>query len=877
MIYVNTTGKHIGECLTGFGSSFPVFIYNSGNSDISYEIDVLNNTDIFSVSENEFIINNGSVKKFDIFYKPTIVASTSTDTSQITIFSESVEDGTVDPSGLITINITGSRIITNTAGSVRKFIALKKYNPEKVEVSYDFRWLPPSGTGLLKNYYFTGYRLDLSTVSDFSSIDYSKDIVIPRNNKDDPRFATYYGFPESEIIQNISKSDFPNLQINTNYYARIYTSSTNNTGVSIYATGVDNLSDQLSEEVINGNSGTVVNIKIEKKALDVYIEQGNYVNYDLSDKIIKTNNNSDEFIFISGINVFFPDNSFFVSSDYNNYAVSLNNVVLNNFTGNGSTLINFYIPSTCRVLGNFGKGGDTFIGSELKYNDTNFINKTTAEYNKTNSTFSDSQAGGNVFLLNAKTNTNQTDFIYNIYIEKNSFLCSGGGGNKAGLASVYKEIIYNSYYNGTSSDPYVYYYLNGAYNKLGQATKYDLVYSFQASRNATIQNVNIGSIFSNQSGYGEDGSKGIWLYNSKQNKYRESIIIADGSGYGFLRNFSQNAVQFKPMPGPASIAGNLIKKYNNSSVRLSYYNNEIPSDYIFRLENGFLTSSSSWAAKNKNGSTIFTLNAVTGAGLTYSSNYNSTGYRSLTIKNSSLSGTISSFSDPVKNFDMYIIGCFNRSTINPTKLSSMINWYKVFANSSSKNILFRNFSSTNINNYTKESNIFNFFFSLLYEYKIQNTNADQFFLLNKSGSSSYYQLSSCLDTSSYNIYPFLLNIKRNGTVYSIYVNGELHTSYDLNTETPSAFRNNSNFLSSISGTTFKLENNDADGSGITTTFFDLLCYNRILFDDENKKINNHLLQSYIKLFSGNSANDYLSINSRIRMPNVFNLAGYIST
>ena len=54
MIYVNTTGKHIGECLTGFGSSFPVFIYNSGNSDISYEIDVLNNTDIFSVSENEF-------------------------------------------------------------------------------------------------------------------------------------------------------------------------------------------------------------------------------------------------------------------------------------------------------------------------------------------------------------------------------------------------------------------------------------------------------------------------------------------------------------------------------------------------------------------------------------------------------------------------------------------------------------------------------------------------------------------------------------------------------------------------------------------------------------------------------------------------------
>lgn len=871
MIYVNTTGKHIGECLTGFGSSYPVFIYNSGNSDIKYDIDVLSNTDIFSVSENEFIINNGSVKKFDIFYKPTIVASTSTDTSQITIFSESVEDGTVDPSGLITINITGSRIITNTAGSVRKFIALKKYNPEKVEVSYDFRWLPPSGTGLLKNYYFTGYRLDLSTVSDFSSIDYSKDIVIARNNKDDPRFATYYGFPESEIIQNISKSDFPNLKINTNYYARIYTSSTNNTGISIYATGVDNLSDQLSEEVINGNSGNVVNIKIEKKALDVYIEQGNYTNYNLSKKIIETNNNSDNFIFISGINVFFPDNSFFVSSDYNNYAVSLNNVVLNNFTGNGSTLINFYIPNTCRIIGNFGKGGDVVIGDPT----IKFIDKTTAEYNKTNSTFSDSQAGGNVFLLNAKTNKNETDFIYNIYVEKNSLVCSGGGGNKAGLAAVNSQIIYG--FTNISRIDANYYYLNGAYNKLGQRTKYDLNYTAASTKSTPFINENIGSIFSNQSGYGEDGYKNIFLFNKRKKEYSQARLIADGANAWFLNNYKEYPVQFKPMPGTASIAGNLIKKYNNSSVRLSYYNNEIPSDYIFRLENTFLTSSSSWAAKNKNGSTIFTLNTVTGEGLTYLSNYNSTGYRSLTIKNSSLSGTISFFSDPVKNFDIYIVGCFNRSTVNPPKVSSMINWYKQSNNSSSKNILLKKFFNENINNYTKESNVFSFFFSLLYDYKIENKTDEQFFLLNKSGASSYYQLSSCLDTSSYNIYPFLLNIKRNGTVYSIYINGDLLTSYDLNTETPSAFRNNSNFLSSISGTTFKLENNDADGSGITTTFFDLLCYNRILFDDENKKVNNHLLQSYIKLFSGDSANNYLNINSRIRMPNAFNLAGYIST
>ena len=58
MIYVNTTGKHIGECLTGFGSSYPVIIYNSGNSDVEYKITVENNTDIFGVSSDEFIVNN---------------------------------------------------------------------------------------------------------------------------------------------------------------------------------------------------------------------------------------------------------------------------------------------------------------------------------------------------------------------------------------------------------------------------------------------------------------------------------------------------------------------------------------------------------------------------------------------------------------------------------------------------------------------------------------------------------------------------------------------------------------------------------------------------------------------------------------------------
>lgn len=891
MIYVNTTGKHIGECLTGFGSSYPVIIYNSGNSDVKYDIDVLSNTDNFFVSKDSFIINNGFTGGFDIFYKPTIVGSTADEDTEITIFGQSVEDGSTDPSGVITLEITGSRIISNTAGAVRRFVAVKNYDAQK-GINYDFKWLPPTGTGNLKNYYFTGYKLELSTAINFSSIVYEKEIVIQKNTNDNPRFATYYGFPESEIIENVSKKDYPELDLDIPYYARVYTNCTNNSGISIYATGIENPKDQLSEEVINGNSGIKVNLEFNKKALNVYLEEGDYINYDLSDKVIKTNNGSSDLLFYSSINIYFPNNSSFTSSDYNNYAVSFNNIVFSNF--DGGSAINFYIPYNCRILGNFGKGGDIITSQSIDNYSYKLFQDTSNLYNKKDSTISDSQAGGNVFALNIKNNNNITNFIYNLFVEKNSLLLSGGGGNKAGLAFLANiqakgndNKIYNSFFP-----------LNGAFNKFGAFTKYDLLDFKPASQTQFLSGPPQmdGSFFSKQSSYGEDGSDKAYInYTSVRtsnwrrvgyseqaiNTYQESIGYANDV-YPTLQQANKTVdytLQFKAMPGSVSTAGNLVKKYNDSSVRLSYYNTDIPSDYIFRLENSFLTNSPSlaWAAKSKLGSTIFTLNTPSPSGLTYSANYNSTGYKALTIKNGYFSGNISAVSDSFKNFDLYIVGCFNRP-INEIKFSKMINWYKNSTNSSSKNVLCKNFANTNINNFSKESKIFNFFFSLLYEYKIENNNADQFFLFNKSAASSYYQLSSCLSTASYDIYPFILNIKRNGTFYSIYVNGDLHTVYDLNFETTSQFRNSTNFLSSILNTTFRLENDDATVSnGITTTFFDLICFNRVLFDDENKKVHNNLINSYIKLFSGDSSNDYLNINARIRLPNIFNTAGYIST
>lgn len=896
MIYVNTTGKHIGECLTGFASSYPVTIYNSGNSDVEYTINVENNTNIFNVSDNEFIVTNGSTGRFHILYKPQITSPAADETTKITIFGQSVEDGSVDPSGIITLDITGSRIINNTGGAVRRFIAVKNYDIVN-GINYDFRWYPPTGTGNLKNYYFTGYRLDIATSTDFvTNTVFTADISIPQNTTDNPRFATYYGQPEIENVFNVSKANFTSIALETNYYSRIYTFSTNSTGISIYATGVDSINEQLSNEVINGNSGNKLNIKFDKKALNVSVEDGYHTNYDLSAKIIEANNGYDDLVFYSGINIYLPNKSTFISSDENNYALTFNNQTFKNFTGDSNgTFINLYVPYDCKIVGNFGKGGDIITSDVYDYKIDvkdyfkKIISNTTAEYNKANATLTDSKAGGNVFKFDIKTQNNITDFVYNIYAEKNSFIAAGGGGNKAGIIYFYNNSSTPFY--GVSSDNLIKdraYPLNGAYNKFGQNIKYNIFYGDAVNERQNNANRNqttlAATIFSNNSEYGEDGSDGFYLNpitnnNNTGNKKVGQFYLPD-TIYSDVDQFYPNwQTVFNPafirMPGSVSTAGNIIKKYTNSSLRYSFYNTDIPLDYIFRLSNDDITNTPSWAAKNYNASTIFTLNTASESGsITQTNNFNSTGYKALTFANKTLAGTISSSTETCKNFDLFIVGCFG-GTFTANKTFSLINWFADSNRVSSNQVNYRSFLSNSINRCSKEPNVFNIFTSLLYDYKIQNNS--NFFLLNPNAINSYYQLSKCLNVSSFTVYPFIINIKRNDTTYSIYINGELHTFYDLNFNTPQQERNSINFLSSLINTTFRLENNDTSGSPMTTSFFDIICYNRVLFDDENRKVNNNLLQSYIKLFTGETTNNYLNISNQIRMPNVFNLAGKISS
>ncbi len=137
MIYTNSTGKFIGECMTGFGINYPVYIYNSGNSEVAYTMTSSDSN--FLLSDSQLIIANGNSDHFDILFNPTSNGVSGYETASITISSESTEDGSVDPSGSITIYATGHRIVDTTGGHVRNFRALKNYDTTN-GLSYTFYW-----------------------------------------------------------------------------------------------------------------------------------------------------------------------------------------------------------------------------------------------------------------------------------------------------------------------------------------------------------------------------------------------------------------------------------------------------------------------------------------------------------------------------------------------------------------------------------------------------------------------------------------------------------------------------------------------------------------------------------------------------------------
>lgn len=770
MSYVNITGVNIGTCLTGFGIHFPVTISNSGNSEVFY---TLNNSNVtnFDLSKDSFVISANDYTIFDILYNPTISSPSSNEETLITISSTSVEDGSTDPSGNISLYITGTKIIDITGGNPRSFRAIS--NP--VGPSYDFYWKAPTGiTGdNLHNYFITGYRLDLSTTTNFSSPDFTKYINVAKNNNIDPSYSTFYGFGDEDVFYRLSKNEFPSLKIDQNYYARLHSLVNNNSGVSIYASGVDSVSQSVSEEVFLGYSGTPINLKIEKKAFNFYISPDNIwfnYTYELFPKLIQANNGSADFSAYSGINIYLPENSVFESIDLKKGAINLDGKFIN-LSGNAATYINLYIPTSTSVLGRNGEGSNLFF----EKNTTIFNGREGYTKNggqppdvitkclNNSKVYLDTTNGGPAFTLKAATNINNiiyTDIKYNIYsklsnpqiINQNTNtwtkIAGGPGGNKGGFiyfpydshGSTYFFIdtldidstsTYQSFYltvmpiNGWQ--PYLYLLDRSRFRKwvywlLGYRAV-ELGIPLPNRYDSTIESPIIGS---GEMGianivYSKNGSR----YYLNENRYRiqpEKINLEYNQtwGYNGYYAFTDRAV-FYPIDIKTNnrLPGKIVDTFSDSSVSFNLYNNLLPSDFIFRFTQAGLSSATSWTGGS------YTLTSTNSG--SYIANYKNLGYKALNLKNNKdikidfPSNTLINCS----TFDLFFICSFDSftdPTLNQYLYADLFHWYKT---SNPNNITNNQFSIKAhdpliYNPYSKENIMFNYKNSCL-QNKLDNT------------------------------------------------------------------------------------------------------------------------------------------------------------
>ena len=889
MTYVNTTGKNIGQCLTGFAISYPLNIYNSGNSQVEYTFNNSNETN-FALSQSSLLLDSSDYGNVDIYYVPTVSAPSGTQSTTITITSESTEDGSTDPSGNITLQITGNKILDITGGYVRSFKAVRNYDTQN-GLNYDFYWSVPTGTENLNNYFFTGYKLDISTGSNFSSIAFSKNLNISTNTDAFPIYGNFYGTDEYLNYVNIPYFEYPFL-IETGYYARIYTLAANHSGISIYATGVDSITTQLSNEVVSGYSGTPQNIKFSRGPLVVNLKQGYDIqNFDLYKYILDANYGKSDLSYYNSVDIYLPEDSTFSSTDSDKYALQLDGT-FENFTGNsgGDTLINIYIPQTTRLLGYQGRGGQ-IINQNLNSYDpfgrdwSSLINQTLNNY--ANNSYADSKSGGNILKLAAKTSidsqTAVSDIKYNLYIQNKSSLQSGGGGSKAGVVMTKNGL-------GGRGNDYVYqngnFPIQGASNSFN--TRFDLVYSSYLNTNTTQINSNstqtVGYWFSPQAGYGESGSQTVVYYLNPNTNFTNTDSKGKANSFNTvnvvtsaINTFDYNqgnlfVANFKPVniTSTNQLCGNLITSFTNSSVLLNMYNKNLPSDYIFRFPNSGISNAPNWVGGS------YTLTGTA----TYNPNYKSFGYEALTLNNQSLSTT---FTDSIvcDDFDLYIVATIEQVTAfntlaDPPTSFKFLDWYKTATNVSSKHILYTKYLTSSYNYYPKEPNVFQSFLTPLFDAEIKNNSSASFFMYDKTNiiKTNFAQISKSLNSSDQTYYPVIINIKRSKTFYSIFINGTLLTSYDLLALAPEANKSSSLLINDIKGTTFKLIN---DLTSLNISFFDIACYNRLLIDNEQININNYFIDTYFKLFTGETSATYNIRNKSFRLPNIFNIAGTSST
>jgi len=917
MTYTNITGVNIGDCLTGFGIHFPVTIINDGNSEVSYSFNVTNSTN-FSLSNSSISLYPSNSGVLDIFYKPTIQGSVQDEISDITIDSLSTEDDSTDPSGIITIKATGRSIINITGGNPRSFRVVGGFSANDGP-QFDFYWKHPTGiTGSnLRNYFITGYNLQISTVSNFASIAHAKQINIPSNTNLNPKYASYYGFGEEDIFTSITKKDFSSLELDTDYYARLYTSTVNNTGVSVYASGVNSKTQSLPSEIVVGYSGAPIAIKIEKQPLNVYIQANQYSStYDLDSKILSLLNNDTNMSFYSGINIYLPENSVFRSDNTDLPAIKLNGTYLN-FTGsttllpNNDTVVNIYIPSTTTIAGQHGKGGKFKFNNNIQINNalngytwqyyniteditTQQTNTTQAYANQNQKDIHDTSSGGPAISLKLQSNNAsqgiRKDIKYKIHSQVGSRIYSGGGGTKAGIhivggnaADSYQFLGYQVSDAQNDNMYPVFFPVNGNLSINGLYASWNIYFRNNFGGKAKSSNVysaypywgEVGlnkTIFLNRNIYISEGMGGI-------NEYLFSTVINSAPAYLGVNFYGDQISNFRYEFLPVNTStnnrqpGSLVESLSESSVKLFITNSSnIPTDYIFRFANSGLTSATNWTGGTLASPSLYTL-LSSNAGV-HTANFESSSYKALRLKNGKdiHIDFSSSINKNCINFDMFFVCAFDDITLNKTEntVAKLFDWTLTnFPGNTVKNQITVFRLAENQTTYTSKDDII-FDFSLLPLVNQKNETSITNFAFMGMATKDIQKISKPLSGSG-SFRPFIINIVRSSNTYYIYVNGLLMKTTNSLGDSGNVLTSSANSITNLNSTTLKLVNS----STFYVNYFDILFYNRVLTSTERQQVHNYLTNSYLNLFTGGSVAE-LDLKSNAytyKLPNIFNLAG----
>lgn len=321
--YLNSA--YLNRTPTGFGTYTGFWIVNSGNAPVNYELSISNtefiseptesqavdntlyNTIFISDGINNFdgvnnnlntVLNSNESGLFYIFHNPFSTfkpanESTGLETAVISIYSNSNFDSS---DNVAVINVTGQRVLDfEVPDKVSKFYGFQNYNSED-GYNLQFNWSCISGYS-----YITGFRLDLSNDSDFST--YTAYYAPVTSNTLDylPDYGNYSGFLGKSFSLKIGS-----LSFSQNYYSRITSiNGTGGTGAFTYPTGFFNnvpiVLDKLTYSGLHPSPGA--NLIYTPQVLDLEYKTDFTQNFDLANFLVQNNNGSYDFSYYSGANI----------------------------------------------------------------------------------------------------------------------------------------------------------------------------------------------------------------------------------------------------------------------------------------------------------------------------------------------------------------------------------------------------------------------------------------------------------------------------------------------------------------------------------------------------------------------------------------------